>query len=774
MRCCKKILVICFVVVAIQFSFSQERTLGTWKMFLPYGNSLGLCNAGDKVFNACNKSLFSYEIATGTIQIYDKANGLSDVGIKTINYDLSSNVLAVAYTNSNIDLIYNGTDVYNIPDIKNKSTSGSISINSFSFYNGNAYVSTDLGISVIDLSRKEISNTYVIGSTGSPTKVFATSTDGTTIYAATDDGVKHALLSSTNLQDFNSWTLYNSAQNLPTKKASFVGALNSKVYAVINGSTCDTLFEFNGTSWSALYFDPQHTIQSLLTVNSNLYFSEWGSSGSSSKNGKVDAAGTVSFLNGSFGAPNGWFESSGFAWTTELYGGLYKNAVGNTERILPDGPGSAAVFDVDAVDGVLNVAPGGTTDSWEYTWNSDGFFVYKNSQWKTTNQYSFAPLASYSDILCTATCKGRNKTYFGSFLSGLIEVDNNTGNINLYDKWNSNGILEGATGDTQRTKISAMVSDRKGNLWIGNAGATKPIKLITSDGTWKQFGLPYAFDLMKKIVVDQNNQLWAPIRRGGEGILVWSYNETIDDQSDDKSRLLHSGIGQGGLPDDLVYSIAEDKDGNMWVGTNAGIAVYYCPGSVLTTNGCDADQIKVERDGYVGYLFGTEQVRAIAVDAANRKWIGTSNGLWLISADGKTELLKFTVDNSPLPNNQITDIAIDEKTGEVFIGTIGGLVSYQGDAIADCSDCDAAFVYPNPVKPDYDGPIAIKGLAENAYVKITDVAGTLIFQGKANGCQMIWNGKGYNGNRAKSGVYLVFSSTDLGKEKRVGKILLMN
>lgn len=319
-----------------------------------------------------------------------------------------------------------------------------------------------------------------------------------------------------------------------------------------------------------------------------------------------------------------------------------------------------------------------------------------------------------------------------------------------------------------------MTSDRFGNVWIGNAGATKPVKMISADGTWREFSIPQSFSLMKRMLIDQNGQLWAPIRRSGEGILVWSNNGTPDDPSDDASRILTSGNGNGGLPDPIVYSIAEDKEGNIWAGTSQGIGVFYCSGSVLTSYGCDADQIKVERDGYIGYLFGTESVRAIAVDAANRKWIGTTNGLWLISADGKTELLKFNVDNSPLPSNQITDIAIDEETGEVFIGTLGGLVSYQGDAIAVCNDCDGALVYPNPVKPGYDGPIAVKGLADDAYVKITDVSGTLVFQGKANGTQMIWDGKGYNGNRAKSGVYLVFSSTDLGKEKRVAKILIAN
>ena len=771
----KPVLVAVFLLFVSLVSFSQERPFGTWKTFMPYGSSLGVFDAGDRIYSIAAKTVFSYEKNSGAIQIYDKANGLSDVGIKTGSYDPASKVLIIAYNNSNLDLIYNGTDIYNIPDIKNKNSVSAISINSISFYNGNAYISSDLGISVIDLARKEISNTYIIGSTGGQVKVYAASTDGITMYAATEEGVKHASLASSNLQDFNSWGLYDTAQHLPKKRATFVTAYNNKVYAVISAAGCDTLFEFDGTTWIKKYFNAPDTFTSLNTLNSNLYFSTWSAIDITGKNGKIDATDNLSISNAQHGRPFGWFESNGVSWEADLWNGLFKNTNGNAENILPDGPLSSAVFDIDALDGVLNVAPGGVDDSWGFSGNGDGFFVYKNNRWKTTNKYNFSPLDNYTDILCTATCKARNKTYFGSFFSGLIEVDNNTGGINLFDKTNSNGWLEGAIGDSQRTKISAMTTDKNGNVWICNAGGTKPIKMIPVDGGgWKQYAVPYAFEVMKKILVDQNGQLWAPVRRSGEGILVWTDNGTPDDLSDDASRLLGTGAGSGGLPSATVFSLAEDKDGNIWIGTSEGIAVYYCPGSVLTSNGCDADRIKVERDGYIGYLFGTESIRAIAVDAANRKWIGTTNGLWLISDDGKKELLKFTIDNSPLPANQITDIAIDDRTGEVFIGTLGGMVSYQGDAIGECSDCNEALVYPNPVKPDYTGPIAIKGLTDNAYVKITDVSGTLIYQGKANGTQMIWDGKGYTGTRAKSGVYLVFSSTELGKERRVGKILLMN
>jgi hypothetical protein len=774
----KSLLGILIFLSASLFGYTQDRALGIWKSFMPYGSSFGVFDAGDKVYSASQKSLFSYNKTSGEIQTYDKSSGLSDVGIKTGAYDPNTKILVIGYNNNNLDLIYDGTDIYNIADIKNEATSGAVGINSVSFHDGNAYISSDLGISVLNLAKKEISNTYIIGSTGAQTKVFATSIDGTNIYAATAEGVKYAPLSSSNLQNFNSWTLFNSTQNLSTKKFTSIAAYNNKVYAVSAGmgAAHDTIYEFDGAQWqtiSSQQLDQNDTVITMAVTNNILYLSTWYESNSTGKNGKIDSSGILS-LHATQGhiRPINWFESQSVSWEADVWNGLFKNNQGTIEKIIPDGPASSAAFDLTVSEGTLYVAPGGVDDSWGFTWNGDGYFILHNDRWELTNRYNFPPMSDYFDILCTTTNAQTDKIYFGSFLAGLIEIDNKTGSINLYDKWNS--LLEGASGDTQRTKISALATDKDGNIWIGNSGATKPIKMIQPDGTWREYFLPFSISLMKKILIDKNGQLWAPIRRSGEGLLVWSNKGTPDDPSDDVSRILSKGENQGGLPDPICFSIAEDKEGNIWAGTSQGIAIFYCPGSVLTANGCDADQIKVERDGYIGYLFGAESVRAIAVDAANRKWIGTTNGVWLISADGKKELLRFNVENSPLPHNQITDIAIDDQSGEVFIGTLGGLVSYQGDAMAECKDCDEAVVYPNPVKPDYSGPIAIKGLVENAYVKITDVSGLLVYQGSANGTQMIWDGKGYNGIRVKSGVYLVFSSTELGKEKRVAKLLLTN
>lgn len=769
----KRLFFVFGLVLVLLPAFSQQRQIGTWKVFMPYGSSLGACDAGDKIYDAGTKSIFSYEKSTGVIQIYDESSGLNDIGIKTIAYDPNTKFLAIAYVNSNLDFIQNGTNVYNLPDIKNQSTTGSVSIYSISFLNGNAYVSSDLGISVVNLNQMQFTSTYVIGSNGNQVSVYATSFDSTNIYAATAEGVKYAPRNAANLQDFNSWTSFGPTQNLPARQATYVQAFNNKVYAVIpSGNGSDTLYQYNGNVWSAVYAAAADTFSGLAVTNGNLYFSTWDSPGGAvGMLGKIDASGTLS-VNPTQGhvKPYGWFESNGVSWEPDYWNGLFKHTSSGQEKIIPDGPGSASVFELDCKNNVLNVAPGGVDDSWSNEYNRDGFFTYKNGSWTNTNN---PQIDTFNDILCTASVASTNKTYFGSFYTGLIERDNNTGNLTFYTQYSSTGLLEGVMGDPLRTKISCLYADSSDNLWIGNAGSGSIIKVIRPDGTWRKFTVPYRVFVPKRMVVDQQGQLWM-VTFQTNGVLVFNYGADMDNTSDDQYKLLQAGAGAGGLPSNTVYCIAVDHTGNVWVGTDAGIGTFYCPGSVFN-GGCDATQIRVTLNGYVGYLFGMQTVRALAVDAANRIWVGTTQGLWLISNDGQTTYLNFTTANSPLPGNQITDISINDATGEVFIGTDGGLVSYQGDAIGpSCTDCSSALVYPNPVKPDYTGPIAIKGLTDNAYVKITDASGLLIFQGRANGTQMIWNGNGYDGTRAKSGVYLVFSSTDGGKEKRVAKILIAN
>jgi len=183
----------------------------------------------------------------------------------------------------------------------------------------------------------------------------------------------------------------------------------------------------------------------------------------------------------------------------------------------------------------------------------------------------------------------------------------------------------------------------------------------------------------------------------------------------------------------------------------------------------------VDFDGYVQYLLETETVRAIAVDGNNRKWIGTERaGVFLLSEDGTKELLHFTEDNSPLLSNTVTDLAINGETGDVYMATARGMVAYKGTATEPDDENSDVYAYPNPVRPGYGGPIAIKGMVGNASVKITDINGNLVYETRAEGGQAVWNGYDFDGDRARSGVYLVFISNDDGSETMVTKILFVN
>jgi len=276
------------------------------------------------------------------------------------------------------------------------------------------------------------------------------------------------------------------------------------------------------------------------------------------------------------------------------------------------------------------------------------------------------------------------------------------------------------------------------------------------------------------LIIDQFNQKWGVIGRSG-GLFVYDENNTISDPSDDQYRTIKNTVGQGNLPSMEVYSIAEDLDGEIWVGTDKGIGVFYNPSAIFSGNNFDAQQILITEGEYGQYLLSEEKIKCITIDGANRKWIGTEkSGVFLISGDGMEEILHFTTNNSPLFSDDIYDITINPTSGEVFIGTGKGLISYRSDATKGATTQSTTKVFPNPVRETYNGIISISGLVTGANIKITDIDGNLVFEDFAKGGQASWNGKNKNGDRVSTGVYLVFSTDINGVEKIVSKILFIH
>ncbi len=763
----RTVLYIAILFLSFAANAQPERILGNWQLHFPYKDVVGVEDAGSKVYVAGLLSLYSYEKENGNIDIFDKVSPLNDVGVKSIDYERNTKVLAIAYENSNLDILVDGKELVNIPDIKNKVVAGTKNINGVYCFGSKVYLSTDIGLVVINVSKKEVQSAYVIGKTGDNVRVNDAVVTNDILLAATAEGVKLAPVNAANLQNYLSWTHFDYSLGLPAKFAAHVEVANGKYYAAIS----DTLFQFSGGSWSKLAYDSGWVIKNLETIDGKLYISEWKGN-DFARVGILDNSGVLTYVVPPAGVRTLQYQpdNAGNVWVADLYNGMIKNG----EKILPNGPFTTSCFSVKAQGDNMFVAGGGTNTAFDYTYNVAGMYMLNeaNRQWKNYNIYNTQNLQGFLDVIGVSTNSSGTKAYFCSNLDGIAMLRADDGFILHFDYTNSP--LEAAVGSPGATRVTSIAVDRDENVWMTNFNTYSPLVLLKADGTWKRFPLLSLDQLGKKMIIDRNGYKWIPTRKP-DGIMVYYEGDDIDNSNDDVTRFLSSGGGNGNLNNVVVNAIVEDKDGDVWVGTDEGIEIFYCAGSVLSQNSCDAQRIVVERDGFNGYLFGTEVIRSITIDAANRKWVGTNSGAWLISANGKEELLHFTTENSPLPSNFVSDITVNNTTGEVFFATEKGIASFLGDAISGGETCTGAFVYPNPVKPEYTGPIAIKGLVDDAYVKITDVSGLLVYQGKANGGQMIWNGNDYNGRRAASGIYTVFSSTPDGKGgKCVGKIAFIN
>ena len=261
------------------------------------------------------------------------------------------------------------------------------------------------------------------------------------------------------------------------------------------------------------------------------------------------------------------------------------------------------------------------------------------------------------------------------------------------------------------------------------------------------------------------------------GITVFNEKGTIDDTSDDVVNhfSLFSTANGDAISVSGYFCMAEDKNGNIWLGTNRGPIICPVPNRAID----DPDQIYCTRiirelNGENSYFLDNVQINAIAVDGGNRKWLGTEGaGIFVVSEDGSETIENFTTDNSPLLSDVINSIAIDDVTGEVFIGTDKGIISYMGEATEGSESYSEVYAYPNPVRPQYGDKVTITGLMSDSNVKITDVAGHLIYQGKSLGGQLTWNCRSYRGERVASGVYLVLAATPEGKESVVTKIVVV-
>lgn len=758
--------------------FGQLESLGQWRDYSSYNSLISIEKAGSIIYGASTNGVIEVDLSENTIQYLTKIDALSDINLTVIRYDENSKSLIVGYSNGNIDIIRNNKTT-NLSDIKTSSIVGDKTINNIYYKDNLAYVSVGFGIVVLDLTRLEVKDSYIIGSSGTYVNVKGITIKNDTIYAATDKGVFKAYEYNNFLNDFNSWSKLT---DFPSPNGSFtsIDQIGSKLIVSFDGGSGkrDSIYYNNGSGWENLTSFSGIDIKklnarnnrvciiqtdTLTVIDSNLNYNNFFN--------YLDPY-TFAYINDAF------FDGEQF-WLADNKSSFVKINVNYLGTFYPQfwrGHFKNKSSDIDIVNGHLWGATGYVSGSqWNSTYSLDGIYHYDiaNNKWTNYGGVCF-PEGCIYDLIGVAVNKNEpDKAYACGFSRFTLGEYKNNQLLNYYDS--SNSSLQISLIHNDRFAVADASFDDDNNLWAINSWSSNPLILKTPSNNWYSFylGNTAKNKIISKLLIDKlNGYKWMIIK--DQSMIVYNTGDSPTSNTDDQYQVITSGVGNGDLHA-IPTCFAEDLDGEIWIGTEEGITVMYNPLNIFEGGNYDAQRIKIEQDGNVEYLLSTEYITCIEVDGGNRKWIGTiASGVYVVSPDGQELIYHFDFDNSPLYDNKIVDIAIDGLTGEAFILTDGGLLSYRGLATEGGITFKDVYAFPNPVKPDYTGDVVIKGLMRDSDIRITDLSGNIVYAGKSVGGQASWNRKNLDGLDVQSGIYLVLMAGPEGRKKEATKILLLD
>jgi hypothetical protein len=737
----RTLILLCILFFSYKAIAQTEIPLLAWRMHLSYNTINSIAIGEDKVFGAAKNSVMVLDKNDHSISTYSKLNGLTGAGISFINYNTSSDELLIAYEDGNLDIV-EGNTVINFNRLKESTAvTGSKRINHIAFKGALAYMATDYGEVVFDLLRNEVKETWRdLSSTGTKIKIFQSTILGDSIFLATEKGVIAGNLGD-NLLDYNNYKRFD--QGVFSAAVQAISQFNGKIYVALDNVG---IYHYSIGAWTKEPFLQSLDFTSMNESANHLLITEGNNLW------QLDAANNlIQIADDLIDKPLFALEDApGKIWIADAVNGLIANDNTSFIRYLPNGPFSSSSSRLKFNNGSMYSLPGGYSSSFNALNNNVGYDSFANGIW--TNHSASARDITDIDFF-------GNEIYLSSFGYG-VEKQDVQGNSEIFNENNSSLINTNPPG--RFVNITALENSTDG-LWVANYGTSNSLHLLDASNTWHPFTFStFAARFPTNILVDYYGYVWMilnPVQGGG--IIVF-------DRVNNRTAYLTDAAGNGGLPSKSVYSIAQDRDGYVWVGTSAGVGYFLDPEDAFSGN---IDAIKPIFDNR--FLLKSEKITALAVDGGNRKWMGTENGAWLFNPTGEVQVYNFTESNSPLLSNVIDDIAINNVTGEVFFATDKGIVSFRSDATQSKSSFSTIKIFPNPVTSDFNGTVGITGLATDAIVKITDVSGKLVWQTQANGGTANWNLQSINSSKVTTGIYLVFAATQDAGENIVGKIAVI-
>lgn len=722
-----KIGVISLVFAVIPFfSFSQSNIpVGTWRTHHSYLDPAKLSGSDQTIFHVGEESLFYFSISSKEAKSLTKIDGLYGHNFTTATFDPQNKKLILAYNDGTIDLV-GERNIIAIGTLRNNTQLESKQINSIKIIDQNVYLAGDFGISIIDAQSGRFVDSYInIGTNGSQIRINDIAADQNSFYLATDLGVLIGNRNG-NLKDFRNWTLTNSDILGGFKEIERIG--NS--YFALGNDARIYLVDENDAE---LIFGSENS-KSLKSFSSGLYFQK------ENRIFKIEPNGSFQEI---YASPSGFIDF---------------HLVNNEVYLSVQGRGI-----VKSSDGTAFSAAGPSTKIQNFGINENSIFAFPTFR-RASGSFRQSSGAGSSQILdgtweqrnfpnnAIASISGSNRQYIATRGAGLWVVENGEPTrIPLL------GLQENAS-------IRLLQKDHLGQIWVGIEDNQGRLFKILPDGSIGLVSIQ-GLNFPQKIEIDQAGNLWILQSNNAGSTQLRVYKEDSG-----LNKLISTSNNQGGLPIGIIQDIRLDRENRLWVALSTGIAFIPNVSAVNSNSSINAIQPLFEN----APLLNGESVTAIATAPDLSLWLGTErNGLWNFSEQGTGLLNHFTRQNSPIYSNEIVNLTLDDRSGELFIVLPEGGISYRTGSIAPFESLEELKIYPNPVRLDFNGLLSIEGLSDFAEVKITNSAGRVIFSKQVRGGKLAWNLTDNSGNRPVSGVYLVYVLDEFGRERIAGKFVII-
>lgn len=704
------------VLITGWLAAAQNIPVGTWRTHFSYNSAKHLAVTSDKVFCATNFGLFSRDIAEGSVRKLSKIDGLSDVGVSSIAYNANQNVLVIGYESGFVDFIFED-ELLRISDLAQSNLEGDKTINDIAFGSTRTFLATDLGVIVINTENAEIIENYVqIGTGGNAVEVLEIVTLDNSVFVRTEEGLQFGNTED-NLLDFNNWTQYPG-----TSTYTNLTLVGDQLYA-IEGMN---LRLFSNETWEDTGADLPTGASKLFNVDGQVM---------TASEGVIyrveEGSGFITHLTSAATSINDIASLNGELFIADGEQGLINES---GDQLSPDGPVSDNFSNFRVISNELFGFHAPSPFSYNGSVQVEEFSKFSDGSWEAV---SIPIFTNVSDVVVF-----NGNYYFSSIGDGLYDELNNT---RFKD-------FPGSSSE-QDTVITALASGEQ--LWVSTFRNDNAIHLMDANFEWTSYASTFLGD-DEYLTIDLSETGIGWLGASSGIITVFDPGEIQVDQISTTD----------GLPSSFVDIDISIED-NAWVATTRGPALFPDASFIFF----DSDGIQPTFENRP--LFENEPINAVMTDGGNRIWFGTNQGLWVYDENTSEQESVFNEANSPLPSNRIIQLDYDGRTGEVFILTDKGMVSYRSASSVGNRDHRNVNIFPNPVRPEYQGLVGLTGLARNASVKVTDVNGNLVKEIDANGGSASWDLTDVRGGKISTGIYLFFSSDSDGEETYVGKIAVV-